>query len=190
VVQSTPNRVARNTVCFRISIRFGLISGSMAAIRSRFRWPRETGYMSDAKRGRHASRRRWGSCWSPSGRFDLGRRAREDDVTFMRTSSAAASCVCSPCRPAELDDEVLAFDVPRSRKLARNASVEPPTAGAETQDADARSFRLLLCARNQRPRDQRRAGKPDHSRRLMVRFPSRVYQSPSPACHWSAQRLS
>ena len=66
-------------------------------------------------------------------------------------------------RPSELDDQVLAFDIPEIAQ-ARAKRLDPRCrgrGGAETQVSEARTFGLLLCARNQRPREQSRSGKLD-----------------------------
>src|SRR5207247_1778243 len=66
-------------------------------------------------------------------------------------------------RPSELDDQVLAFDVTEIAQ-ARSKRLDPARCSsgfAETQESEARDSGRRSCARNQRPREQSRAGKLD-----------------------------
>jgi len=101
----------------------------------------------------------------PSGRLSLGRRGREDDVDLLagELGGRFVDLLDGP-RPSELDDEVLAFDIAdivqaRPKRLYPG---RPGRGGTEAQVSETRDFRLRLCARKHRPREQRRTGTPDH----------------------------
>jgi len=98
----------------------------------------------------------------PSGHLGLGRRVREDDIDLHSDQLGGRFVqLVDRVRPPEFDDEVLAFYVteiaqarpecldPEHRSSARGA--------AEAEVSEARTSGLLLCACNQRPRDQPRA---------------------------------
>jgi hypothetical protein len=103
----------------------------------------------------------------PSGLLGLGRRVREDDVD-LHTDQLGGRFVqlLDRVRPPEFDDEVLAFDVteiaqarPECLDYDHRISIR---GAAEAEVSEARTSGLLLCACNQRPRDQPSARNRDH----------------------------
>ena len=94
-----------------------------------------------------------------SGRLGLGRRIRVDDID-LHTDQLSGTFVqlVDRIRPPEFDDEVLAFDITEVAQAGpeRLDPDQRSTAcrAAEPEVSEARTSSLLLCACNQRPRDE------------------------------------